>query len=200
MTAVLPSTIDTLVGLLSVEQYHHMIRAGVFKNGDKIELLEGVLVPKMTKHWPHTFATQVLRSRFERLLPEASWFVNDQEPVTTTDSEPEPDLLIVRGSRLEYARQQRHPEPEETGLLIEVADSSLEVDRGAKKRIYARAGIVEYWIVNIPVRCVEVYNDPTGPCEKPTFGSVRTYDITQQVPVVLDGTEVGRIAVAELFI
>jgi Uma2 family endonuclease len=200
MTAVLPSTIETLVGLLTVEQYHHMIRAGVFENGDKIELLEGVLVPKRTKYAAHRFATQILKCLLDPMIQGRNFFVDIQEPVTTQDSEPEPDVVIVSGSRRDYLRQDRHPSPAETAIVIEVADSSIEVDRGVKKRIYARAGIREYWIVNIPERCVEVYTDPTGPDDHPTFLSRRDFALHEEVPVRLDACEIGRIAVRELFL
>src|SRR4051794_9081741 len=76
---------------LSVEQYHAMIEAGILHSGEPVELLEGWLVPKMTKHPPHIFATQTLRDLLPPLVAPG-WFVNDQEPVTTEESEPEPDL------------------------------------------------------------------------------------------------------------
>jgi len=75
-----------------------------------------------------------------------------------SDSEPEPDLIwVIQG---DYS--QRHPEPHEVALLVEVAESSLETDRGTKLGIYAEAGIGDYWIVNLIDRQIEVYRNPVG--------------------------------------
>jgi Uma2 family endonuclease len=184
---------------LSVEQYHAMIRHGILKSGDPIELIEGVLVQKMTKNPPHSFATQLLRDLLPRMVPPG-WFVSDQEPVTTSDSEPEPDVTIVRGERRQYLEQDRHPGPADTALVIEVAESSLPGDRGPKGRVYARAAIPEYWIVNLVERRVEVYTDPTGPADEPGYRQERDFAADEEVPVTLDGQEVGRVRVGDLLL
>ena len=82
--------------------------------------------------------------------------------------------------------------------MIEVADSSLDEDRGWKKQIYAHARIPVYWIVNLVARQVEVYTDPTGPADQPDYRQRRDYGPTDEVPLVLDGQEVARIRVSEL--
>src|SRR4051812_36814523 len=130
---------------LSVDQYHAMIRAGILTEDDPAELLEGVLVQKMPKNPAHVLAKLLLVEALRKILP-AGWFVNDQDPVTTRDSEPEPDVAVSRGSPRDYPT--RHPGPKDTPLVVEIADSSLRRDRGLKKRLYARARIPEYWIVN----------------------------------------------------
>jgi hypothetical protein len=81
---------------------------------------------------------------------------------------------------------------------VEVADTSLAQDRGNKKRLYARAAIPIYWIVNLLERQVEVYADPTGPAEEPDYRQQQVYREGDTVPVVLDGEEVGSLAVREL--
>lgn len=180
---------------LSVEQYHRMIAAGILTADDRVELLEGLLVRKMTKNPPHTLCTQLLRDALPRLLP-AGWFVNDQEPVAIEMSEPEPDVAVVRGDRRQYAG--RRPGPQDVVLVIEVADTSLGRDRGPKKRDYARAGIPVYWIVNLVAGRVEVYTAPSGPAEQPDYGRQQEFSPGEAVPVVLDGREVGRLAVADV--
>src|SRR5437762_2251497 len=85
---------DEPVWRLSVEQYHEMARVGILQSGDPVELLEGILVAKMTKYPPHTLSTQLTREAFQQILL-AGWFVNDQEPITTLDSEPEPDVVVI---------------------------------------------------------------------------------------------------------
>jgi Uma2 family endonuclease len=185
---------------LSVEQYHDMIRKGILKDGDPVEMVEGVLVKKMTKNPPHTFATQALRDLLPALLP-SGWFVNDQEPVTTEDSQPEPDVAVIRGERRHFLVERRHPGPQDTTLVIEVADSSLDFDQTTKLRAYARSRIPVYWIVNLVDRRVQVYTDPTGPAvDPPTYQQRQDFGPADEVPVVLDGHEVTHIAVRDLLL
>ncbi len=83
-------------------------------------------------------------------------------------------------------------------LAVEVADETLRRDRTTKKRIYARAGIPVYWIVNLPERRIEVYTDPTGPGEHPDYRRHEDYAAPAEVPVLIDGRQVGRVPVAAL--
>lgn len=180
---------------LSVEQYHQMIRAGILTEGDPVELLEGWLVQKMGKNRPHSVATRRLRKALEGIIP-AGWMVDSQEPVTTDTSEPEPDGLVARASTEDDI--DRQPGPQDVALVAEVAESTLQRDRGWKKRIYARAGIPVYWIVNLVDRQIEVYTEPTGPAEQPDYRRRQDYGPTNQVPVVIAGEEVGRVAASDV--
>jgi Uma2 family endonuclease len=180
---------------LAVWEYHEMLQAGILKDGDPIELLEGWLVEKMTEHPPHSLATELVHEQLNGVI-SAKWHVRGAHPVTTEDSEPEPDATVVRGKRRDY--KNRHPAPKDIGLMVEVADSSLELDRGIKQRIYARARIPVYWIINLIDDQVEVYTDPTGPSARPRYRKCKIFGRADEVPVVLDGQEVGRIAVREL--
>ena len=180
---------------LTIGQYHEMLRAGILENGAPTELLEGWLVRRMTKDPPHTLSVGCACDAMAEVVG-ADWHVRNEGPVTTGDSEPEPDVSVVRGHRRDYAR--RHPGPDDVGLLIEVADPSLDRDRGWKKQIYASARIPVYWIVNLVDRQVEVFTNPSGPCLRPDYAASQVYRPGQQVPVVLDGQEVGVIAVDEL--
>ena len=83
-------------------------------------------------------------------------------------------------------------------MLLETSYSSLSRDRGLKRRIYARAKIPIYWIVNIPDRCIEVYTDPTGPDENPDYQPPRIYGENDRVPVVLDGKGIGQLEVKSI--
>lgn len=180
---------------ITVEQYHQMIQAGILTADDPVELLDGWLVRKMTKNPPHTLATQLLRDALPPLLP-AGWFMNDQEPIETDASEPEPDASIVRGTRRQFGG--RKPSPLDVALVIEVADSSLHSDRGAKQRIYAQAAIAVYWIVNLVDRQIEVYTDPSGAGAQPEYRQQQNYGPADVVPVVLDGREVARLPVQDI--
>jgi Uma2 family endonuclease len=180
---------------LSVAQYHGMIQSGILPEGEPIELLEGYLVQKMSRGTPHDSVMDLLDEQLNRVIP-AEWFTRSQRAVTLSDSEPEPDYAIVRGPRGRY--RGRHPVPADVGLVIEVSDSSLFIDRTDKARIYARAGIPVYWVVNIPDRKVEVFTQPSGPTESPAYGQHDEYPVGAAVPVVLDGNPVGTIAVADV--
>src|SRR5687768_8506103 len=179
----------------TVPEYHEMVRIGLLTEDDPVELIEGWLVVKMPKKPHHSLATQLLREAVERAVP-AGWFVNAQEPLTTLDSEPEPDLLLVRGERRQYA--ERHPGPEDVALVVEVADATLQRDRGLKLRAYARAGVSVYWILNLIDRQLEVYTEPSGPTEEPGYDSRQDFGPSDVVPVVIDGQEVARLTVGEL--
>ena len=176
---------------LTVDQYHAMLRSGSLESGAPIELLEGWLVTKMTKSPRHRAATRKARIALEQVVPN-HWSVDMQEAITIQDSEPEPDVSVVRGDTAKLL--DRHPGPEEVGLLVEVADTSLDRDRGWKKRIYAAARIPAYWIVNLVDDCVEVFGKPSGA----DYTQRQVFRAGEEVPVVLDGNEIARIAVNDL--
>ena len=184
-----------LIWRLSVDQYHAMIRAGILTTDDPVELLEGWLVAKMSKNPSHRNVTRLIRQALERLVP-AGWYVDTQEPITTVDSEPEPDVTVIRGDTRHYL--DRHPGPPDVALVVEVADATLQRDRGFKKRLYARAGIPVYWVVNLPERQFEVYTDPSGPTDAPDYRQRQDYGPADALTFVLEGTEIGRIVVQEL--
>jgi Uma2 family endonuclease len=181
---------------ISVERYHEMIRSGVLTEDDSLELLEGYLVEKMTINPPHAMITAILFRLFVTLIP-AGYFVGSQQPITLHDSETEPDILVVRGRERDYFS--RHPYAAEAPLLVEVSDRTLQNDQTQKKRIYARAEIPVYWIVNIPERQLEVYSEPSGATFNPTYRQLRTFGISEQAPVQIDDQVVGFILVADLF-
>lgn len=179
----------------TVDEYHRMIASGILHEGDPVELLEGWLVLKMTRNPPHDVALSLLSDEVSRRLP-ADLFARIQSAITTSDSEPEPDLAAVRGPRRRYAS--RHPGPQEILLVAEVADASLQMDRDDKGRIYARENLPIYWIVNIPDAQVGVYTDPSGPGLSPAYRQRRDYGPAESVPLILDGVEVGQIPVRDL--
>lgn len=180
---------------LRVDQYHAMMQAGILVDGDPVELLEGCLIQKMTKNPPHRVATGLIRQALEHLISDG-WYVDSQEPITTADSEPEPDVTVVRGTRLDYL--DRHPYPYEVGLVVEVADATLQRDRSTKKRVYARAGIAVYWLVNLVKQQIEVYTQPVQTGKQPDYRQHQIYHLADRISVILDEVEVGHIAVDEV--
>jgi Uma2 family endonuclease len=180
---------------LSVGQYHEMINVGILTDEDRVELLEGLLVARTPKTPPHSVVTQLARETLAHLLPPG-WHVDAHDPITTEDSEPEPDVAVVRGNRRDYL--ERHPGPDEVALVIEVADTTLRRDRGLKKRIYARAGIPVYLIINLPESQIEVYTSPTGEAEEPDYQQRQDYGPDDEVPIIIEGREVGRLPAREI--
>lgn len=179
----------------TVAEYHAMIEAGVLTSDDPVELLEGYLVLKLPQNMPHGGTIQRLNKRLVRTAP-AGWEVRCQLPITLAGSEPGPDFAVVRGDDRTY--DTRHPGPADFGLLIEVADSSVLIDRRDKGRIYARAGIPVYWIVNVADRQVEVYTDPQPGATPPAYAARTSYLPGQDVPILLDGQAATAIPAADL--
>ena len=179
----------------SVAQYHQMIRLGILTDDDPVELLEGWIIHKMPKNPPHRAATNLTRSALEEIVPKG-WYVDAQEPITLDDSQPEPDVVVVRGNTRDYL--DRHPGSQDLALIVEIADSTLERDRTSKKRLYARAGIPVYWIVNLPEQKLEVYTEPIDLADVPTYQQRQDYSLSDEVAVAIEGKEVGRLTVRDL--
>lgn len=141
----------------SVADYHRMIDAGILAEDERVELLEGVIVLMSPQKDPHAHAIEELTFALARQIDDRHR-LRCQLPLTLgEDSEPEPDLAVV------LARGKDRPasgHPRSALLVIEVAGDSLRKDRLVKSRLYARAAIPEYWIVNLEDRCLEVYRDP----------------------------------------
>jgi Uma2 family endonuclease len=178
----------------TVEQYHAMIDAGILKDGDRCELLEGWIIDKMTINPPHAGSVLLAQTFLLSKLP-SDWVLRIQSPITLATGEPEPDLLVARGPARRYC--QSHPTPKETGLLVEVADSTLDLDREFKSLVYAKAGFQVYWIINLIDSRIEVYTDPIGG-KSPAYRMQSDYSAEQAVPLILDGREIARIPVSEL--
>ena len=138
------------------DTYERMVRNGMFLDSDSVELLEGEIVEMSPQNPEHAAITMVLADWLRSIL-SADLSVRIQCPLAVNaDSEPEPDIAIVRGQPRDYL--QAHPNYAE--LVVEVANTSLSIDRAIKGRIYASAGIPEYWIVDLSRRQIEVYKGP----------------------------------------
>jgi Uma2 family endonuclease len=176
---------------MSLDKYEAMVDSGIFTPRDGLHLINGLLVAKMTQNNPHCTADDLCGVALEGVIPPG-WYVRAAKPVRLPpDSMPEPDRAVVRGTIRDYAH--RYPGPDDVGLIVEVADSSLRNDRG-QAAVYALSGIPVCWIVNLVDRQVEVYSDP-GPSG---YSSRVDFRAGQDVPVVFDGVQVGVIAVADI--
>lgn len=141
--------------LFSVAEYHRLVEAGILDEDDHVELLEGVIVQLSPQSERHARVIQRLTALFVKAAGDRL-MVRPQLPLTLADSEPEPDIAVVRIE--DAASPDEHPT--HAVLVVEVSSVSLAHDRNVKARIYARAGIPEYWLVNLVESCVEVHRDP----------------------------------------
>ncbi len=182
----------------SVAEYHRLGEVGVLAEDDRVELLDGWIVRKMIHEPRHDATIAKSNNAIRRRLPPAGWDVRIQSAVTTDDSEPEPDLAIVRGPEDRYAA--RHPTAADIALLIEVADSSLEYDREFKGPLYARAGVPEYWIINLVDDRIEVYSQPDSSVPGSRFSRRRDYTSGEVIPLVVAGRKIADIPVEEFFV
>lgn len=157
-----------------------------------VELVDGVLVERTDMDPPHVLMTLRLRRRLDRMVPEG-WHARDEKPLRIPAfNERFPDVAVVRGDPDVYGK--RHPGPEDIAILIEVAVSTIRRDRGEKQTLYAATGIPVYWIVNLKNRQIEVYTGP-GP---DGYASRDDFREGAEVPVMIDGVEIGRIAVVDI--
>lgn len=172
---------------MTVNEYERLAKVAVLDD-DRVELIDGYLVKKMPKKPPHIWAVAAALKSLEAAAP--GWWCRKEDPVRIPSfDEPEPDVAVVRGSRDDY--RGRIPGPKDVALLVEVADTSLERDRGPKRLAYARGRIPVYWIINLIERQVEVYSAP-GPRG---YRSSEVYRPGQDVPVVIAGKPAGWVAV-----
>jgi Uma2 family endonuclease len=142
----------------SVDDYHRLIAVGILTSDDHVELLDGQIVEMVPQEPPHASNTSSFSNEFVLLFAGKAW-IRSQLPITIApNSEPEPDIAVVRIDPNRY--RDRHPGPEDVFLIIEIADTTLSHDRNRKAKIYAQAGILEYWIVNLNQRQVIVCRDP----------------------------------------
>jgi Uma2 family endonuclease len=168
----------------TLAEYERLVKIGVFGPGDRLELLNGWIGPEVTICPPHALAVSLLTRWFNRHIPDG-WAVRSQLPVALPpNSEPEPDLLVARGPDERYER--RHTARHEIQLIVEVADSSLEQDRGEKLAIYAANNLPAYWIVNLIEWHVEVYKRPLAG-KDPCYRDCTVSSPKESIPVLLRG-------------
>ncbi len=142
------------VSRLTVEEYHRLDEFN--ENGRRTELIRGIVIEKMSKSPLHCTLAKRLYDKIVALL-SGSFVVRHEDPLTLSDSEPEPDIAVVRGTESDFAAA--HPTTAE--LVVEVAVSSATLDR-ENASLYAEAGVKEYWIILAVERQVEVYRNPSG--------------------------------------
>lgn len=136
---------------LSVKAWHQMIAAGLAPR--RAELIRGVIVEKMSKSITHTKLAGRILAAFQRCLGSGFW-IRKEDPLSLADSEPEPDVSVVEGKEEDFTDH-----PGSAKLVVEVAVTTLAEDR-EMAGLYAEASVEEFWLINAPERCVEVFRDP----------------------------------------
>jgi Uma2 family endonuclease len=181
---------------LDVRQYLTMLGAGVLPDDAHVELLDGIPIEQMTKYPPHNFSVARLGYLLRQVIPPP-WIVREEKSMRLGRFwRPEPDLAVVRGPDDVY--EVRDPIATDIGLLVEVSASSYPLDRGPKWRQYAAWRVQVYWIVNLSKRRIEVYGQSSGRGRSATYRQGTIFDDGESVPVVLEGQEIGRVAVADI--
>lgn len=181
---------------ITVGQFLRMIEAGIFRADDRVELLAGLLIKKMTVDDPHDFAVDQLGDILGRILA-ADWIARQEKSVVLGRYwRPQPDITVARGPRDRY--RTGAPRAVDIGLLTEVSDSTYAKDRGLKWQKYASCRVETYWIVNIPERRIEVYSSLMGRGGSAKYPDRKDYGPDEEVPVIVEGRELGRIKVSEI--
>lgn len=182
---------------ITVEEYHLMGDLGLLGEGRRCELIEGVIVDKMTKNPPHVLATDLIGEIFHRLVP-IGFFVSMGNPLTVVerDSEPEPDAQILRGSPRDFLNRRRTQR--DAALVVEVADSSYRIDRKSKWSTYAAAGVPIYWLLDLNRRRLEVHTGPIGDGRTGRYETTQLLGPDDEATIVLDGREVARFFVRDI--
>ena len=148
----------TDVRLWTVAEYHRMIETRILNPDERVELIDGQIISMSAKNPPHA-ATNLCAADYLRNLLTGLALIRIQDPIAlSTNSEPEPDIAVVQIDSRFY--QDFHPAPANIFLLVEIADTTLETDRKRKAPAYAKAGIPDYWILDVNTWQVYVFREP----------------------------------------
>ncbi len=179
----------------SREEYERMVERGIFTPGERVELIDGEVLTMTPQGSTHATALMLLTEAL-RVAFGPSTHVRGQLPLALDlVSEPEPDVVVVPGSPRDY----RDAHPRSALLVVEISDTTLNYDREQKGSLYARAGIAEYWIVNLPERQVEVLRNPAADADARYGWSYQTVQRSRTGDFVSPlAAPAARIGVADL--
>ncbi len=153
-------TVQLLRRKFTVEQFHKMAAVGILNEDDRVELIRGEIIEMAAIETKHAACVRRLDNVLHRKLGDEV-IISVQNPVGLDDSsQPQPDMVLLKPREDFYASA--HPQPKDILLVIEVADSTIKYDREVKIPLYAQEGVVEVWLVDINLECVEVYREPAN--------------------------------------
>jgi hypothetical protein len=195
---------DRIVDLTS-DEFFRMIEAGLFAPERRVYLWDGRLCEKMAKTASHAITAVVIQEVLRSRLPEG-WVIWPENPICLDAKHaPLPDIAVVRGPAVRYRGRlehpnvaDRYPQPEDVGLLVEVAVTSLPKDLGARAEVFARALIPTYWVADALGRKLIEHRGPRVIEGVGSYEHVRTLGHGDEVSLTFEGREVGPIPVREL--
>jgi Uma2 family endonuclease len=191
----IPAATGPFVRRFSVDEYHRMSESGILTENDRLQLVNGWIVEMPPIGPEHSTSTSLVATAVDDSLP-AGWIVRRQDPITLATGEPEPDVVVARGTIRDYSH--RHPGSNDIALVVEVADATLNFDRVEKLAEYASAGIMVYWIVNLVDRQIEVYRDPHMTSAGPEYRSREVFSASDRIDLIINGQKVAQFQVADL--
>lgn len=148
----------------TIEEYHRLGELGFFTPDERVELIRGEIIKMPTKNTPHSFCNTRLWQELFKLLRESATLRVQEPIILPPDSEPQPDVAIVRNRDDNYISS--HPMPDDIFLIIEISDATLKFDRKTKLSLYAQANILHYWIFNLIDNYLEIYSQPYQDTQK----------------------------------
>ena len=178
----------------TAEQFARMVEADIFPSESRVELWDGMVFEKMAKKRPHSVAANKFVAALAPLIP-CGWHLAVEDSATVGPGRvPLPDIMVVRGTPDDY--RARNPSAGDIALLIELSDSSLRFDTGSKLAGYAVAGVDRYWVANLVAGVIQSYREPIS--HEGRYAVTEGFARGQAIPFLLDGTQVGLIAVDDL--
>jgi Uma2 family endonuclease len=177
---------------LNVREYRLMAETGVLRPEEHVELIDGQITTMSPKGPLHTALVSRIVARLTELFPRSRFCVRPQSTIALgEDYAPEPDIAVVAGRCEEHERELPHS----ALLVVEVADTSLRLDRGRKSDLYGKAGVLEYWVVNLTEGLVEVRREPSAA----GFKHIRVPQPEDTLlPLVLEGSGASPLRAADL--
>jgi Uma2 family endonuclease len=142
----------------TIDEYHRLGDLGFFKEDDRVELIRGDIIEMPAKKTPHSVCNTLLVKQLVLLLGNLATVRGKEPIILPSDSEPQPDVAIVKNKQDNYLSS--HPQPEDIVLVIEICDSSLKYDRETKLSLYAGDKISDYWLFNLIDNQLEMYSEP----------------------------------------
>ncbi len=172
------------------EEFHRAFSMGLFRLDEKLELIDGEIIEKMGGDPSHSVGVGLVQDALAKAFALTDCHLRIQHPIALPGgvSEPEPDVAVVRGQRRQYDKH--HPQPVDTLLVVEVANTTLTYDRERKAPAYAVAGVVEYWILNLTDRQLEVHRHP----QNGAYQSTVILTASQSASPMAMPTEIIRVA------
>lgn len=172
---------------MTIAKYYKMAETGILDTDKRYELMDGFIYEVQPISPEHNYIVQRLSSQLMACVGNSA-VVFSQAPIRLDDeSEPQPDVLVLKPPAEQY--RNRHPQPDDVLLVIEVANTTLQSDRSLKLALYAKAGIPEYWIVNLVKPQLEIHRDPDT--DEARYRELHTLDEGEAARLELEGCEVA---------